>query len=246
MSRTPRILAGIDLTAFVNVCEGAPRRRAGTSAAPTSAPASREFSPHRRRRNADTRSPTRAIPAIGALSSPTPFSTVEGTVVQRCFRPGGGPCFGGVGWLLKLFTKNVLETALNEELTEHLGHEKSRAGQGRVRWTMRWKPALNAFAITFAVRRPTAETYSTRTAGNTITETGPIVALGNRPAMGRRVRIAGRTRRRWRPHPAIRCRRRASGRGPVFRSSRWWKGCASVWRRMPGGSLAARCGRRRR
>ena len=32
-------------------------------------------------------------------------------------------------------------------------------GAGRVRWTMRWKPALNAFAITFADRWPTAETY---------------------------------------------------------------------------------------
>jgi putative transposase len=28
----------------------------------------------------------------------------------------------GPDGLLKLFTKNVLETALNEELTEHLGH----------------------------------------------------------------------------------------------------------------------------
>jgi putative transposase len=32
-------------------------------------------------------------------------------------------------------------------------------GVGRTRWTMRWKPALNAFAITFANRRPAAETY---------------------------------------------------------------------------------------
>jgi len=32
-------------------------------------------------------------------------------------------------------------------------------GQGRARWTMRWKPALNAFAITFADRWPAAETY---------------------------------------------------------------------------------------
>ena len=32
-------------------------------------------------------------------------------------------------------------------------------GQGRARWTMRWKPALNAFAITFAARFPAAETY---------------------------------------------------------------------------------------
>ena len=32
-------------------------------------------------------------------------------------------------------------------------------GAGRTRWTMRWKPALNAFAITFAGRFPAAETY---------------------------------------------------------------------------------------
>ena len=32
-------------------------------------------------------------------------------------------------------------------------------GQGRTRWTMRWKPALNAFAITFHDRWPAAETY---------------------------------------------------------------------------------------
>ena len=32
-------------------------------------------------------------------------------------------------------------------------------GRGKARWTMRWKPALNAFAITFADRWPAAETY---------------------------------------------------------------------------------------
>src|SRR3954468_8923736 len=37
----------------------------------------------------------------------------------------------GPNGLLKLFTKNVLETALNEEMTEHLGHEKNRAEEGR-------------------------------------------------------------------------------------------------------------------
>jgi putative transposase len=36
----------------------------------------------------------------------------------------------GPDGLLKLFTKNVLETALNEEITEHLGYEKNRAGPG--------------------------------------------------------------------------------------------------------------------
>ena len=37
----------------------------------------------------------------------------------------------GPDGLLKQFTKNVLETALNEEMTEHLGHEKNRAGPER-------------------------------------------------------------------------------------------------------------------
>ncbi len=37
----------------------------------------------------------------------------------------------GPDGLLKLFTKNVLETALNEELTEHLGHEHHRVDPGR-------------------------------------------------------------------------------------------------------------------
>jgi putative transposase len=32
-------------------------------------------------------------------------------------------------------------------------------GTGQPRWTMRWKPALNAFAITFSDRFPAAETY---------------------------------------------------------------------------------------
>ncbi|MBY8871835.1 IS256 family transposase [Micromonospora sp. PLK6-60] len=32
-------------------------------------------------------------------------------------------------------------------------------GAGRTRWTMRWKPALNAFAITFSDRFPGAESY---------------------------------------------------------------------------------------
>src|SRR3954467_464085 len=33
--------------------------------------------------------------------------------------------------LLKQFTKSVLETALNEEMTEHLGHAKHRAPEDR-------------------------------------------------------------------------------------------------------------------
>jgi putative transposase len=32
-------------------------------------------------------------------------------------------------------------------------------GVAKARWMMRWKPALNAFAITFGDRFPAAETY---------------------------------------------------------------------------------------
>ncbi len=32
-------------------------------------------------------------------------------------------------------------------------------GTGRAKWAVRWKPALNAFAVTFADRFPAAETY---------------------------------------------------------------------------------------
>jgi putative transposase len=32
-------------------------------------------------------------------------------------------------------------------------------GTGQIRWTVRWKPAINAFAITFGDRFPAAETY---------------------------------------------------------------------------------------
>ena len=42
-----------------------------------------------------------------------------------------GLALTGPNGLLKLFTKNVLETALNEELTEHLGHPKHQADPGR-------------------------------------------------------------------------------------------------------------------
>src|SRR3954464_12514875 len=42
-----------------------------------------------------------------------------------------GLALTGPDGLLKLFTKNVLETALNEEMTEHLGHEKNQAEDSR-------------------------------------------------------------------------------------------------------------------
>jgi hypothetical protein len=51
---------------------------------------------------------------------------------RRGRRPSSRVGVDGPGRLLTLlFTKNVLETALNEEMTEHLGHEKNRAESGR-------------------------------------------------------------------------------------------------------------------
>ncbi|MEV5298367.1 transposase [Amycolatopsis methanolica] len=37
----------------------------------------------------------------------------------------------GPDGLLKLFTEHAPETAVNEEVTEHLGHEKNKAGPDR-------------------------------------------------------------------------------------------------------------------
>jgi hypothetical protein len=37
--------------------------------------------------------------------------------------------------------------------------QRVRPHQGRTRWTMRWKPVIDAFAITFSDRWPVAETY---------------------------------------------------------------------------------------
>jgi putative transposase len=39
----------------------------------------------------------------------------------------------GPDGLLKQFTQSVLETALNEEMTEYVGHEKNRADLGWAR-----------------------------------------------------------------------------------------------------------------
>src|ERR671931_1317874 len=42
-----------------------------------------------------------------------------------------GLALTGPAGLLRLFTKNVLEAALGEEMTEQLGHAKNRAEPGR-------------------------------------------------------------------------------------------------------------------
>jgi putative transposase len=76
-----------------------------------------------------------------------------------------GLALTGPDGLLKLFTKNVLETALNEELTEHLGHEKNQADEGRestnVRNGARSKTVLSDAAgeVSIEVPRDRAGTF---------------------------------------------------------------------------------------
>lgn len=53
-------------------------------------------------------------------------------------------------------------------------------GTGQARWTMRWKPALNAFAVTFADRMPAARTSNKMNARNTVYRTDPGAMGGRR------------------------------------------------------------------
>ena len=72
----------------------------------------------------------------------------------------------GPGGLLKVFTKNVLETALNEEMTEHLGHEKNKTDPDRdsenVRNGTRAKTVLSDAAgdVDIAVPRDRSGTFT--------------------------------------------------------------------------------------
>jgi putative transposase len=71
------------------------------------------------------------LDAVNAKKKPEPSAEeVAAKELVRMAKEQGLSLTGPDG-LLKLFTKNVLETALNEEMTEHLGHEKNRAEDGR-------------------------------------------------------------------------------------------------------------------
>ncbi len=73
---------------------------------------------------------------------------------------GDGLRLTGEGGLLQTLTKRVLESALEGEITDHVGYDKhdpqgcglDPTGAGRRRWTMRWKAPLNAFQIAFEGR----------------------------------------------------------------------------------------------
>ena len=62
-----------------------------------------------------------------------PEASAEETAAKELVRLAReqGLSLTGPDGLLKQFTKSVLETALNEEMTEHLGHDKNRAESGR-------------------------------------------------------------------------------------------------------------------
>jgi transposase-like protein len=68
---------------------------------------------------------------VPAMNGSVPSAEAEAArELVRLAREQGLSLTGPDG-LLKQFTKNVLESALNEEMTEHLGHEKNRPRQGR-------------------------------------------------------------------------------------------------------------------
>src|SRR5436309_13809808 len=65
----------------------------------------------------------------------------------------------GPDGLLKQLTKTVLETALNEEITEHLGYEKhdpAGAGPGNIRNGTRAKTVLSQHCGPVAIEVPRA------------------------------------------------------------------------------------------
>ncbi len=70
---------------------------------------------------------------VNSKNEKKPMPSAEGAASVELVRIGKeqGLSPTGPDGLLKMFTKNVLETALNEEMTEHLGHEKHRAVEGR-------------------------------------------------------------------------------------------------------------------
>lgn len=104
------------------------------------------------------------INVSGRPLSPEQAAAVEMVAVAR----DKGLDLTGPNGLLKLFTKNVLETALNEEMTEHLGHAKNRAEAGResinVRNGTRMKTVISDAVgeIEIAVPRDRAGTFTPR------------------------------------------------------------------------------------
>src|SRR5829696_6523564 len=78
----------------------------------------------------------------------------------------------GPDGLLKQFTKSVLETALNEEMTEHLGHAKHRAPEDRDSSNIRNGTRAKT-VLTEASSPPSSSPTSSRRSGSAPTATLP-------------------------------------------------------------------------
>src|SRR3954454_13525345 len=72
-------------------------------------------------------------PTLGGVSGKKNKPSAEAEAAKEFLKLASdrGLSLTGPDGLLKQFTKNVLETALSEEMTEHLGHEKNRVPEGR-------------------------------------------------------------------------------------------------------------------
>ena len=77
------------------------------------------------------------------VTNKKPEPTAEQLAAEELVRRAReqGLSLTGPDGLLKQLTKQVLETALNQELTEHLGHEKKRPGRQGDRQRPQWDPA---------------------------------------------------------------------------------------------------------
>jgi putative transposase len=66
---------------------------------------------------------------LNSMATQKPDSSAEEVAAKELVRRSRekGQSLTGRDGPLKQFTKSVLETALNEEMTEQLGHEKNRA-----------------------------------------------------------------------------------------------------------------------
>jgi Transposase, Mutator family len=133
----------------------------------------------------------------------------------------------GPNGLLKLFTKNVLENALNEELTEHLGHPKHQAEPGResmnVRNGSRAKTVISDAAgeVVIDVPRDREGTFEPQIVEKTPAAAGNVDGIVL--SMYAKGLTTGKSPRTLPKSTGPRCRRRRSLGLPTP----WWPRCRS-------------------
>src|SRR5258706_7545757 len=105
---------------------------------------------------------TATLPDVTPRKKPPSSPELEAAKVLVRQAKAQGLSLTGPDGLLKQLTKTVLETALNEELTEHLGHEhRAPAAGGHVRNGTRSKTVLTEASVhvDIAVPRDRARTF---------------------------------------------------------------------------------------